>query len=268
MNGRIVFFTLISTFLLLALVVAVSAQTRTVGVSVGNKFRYDNTIIWSSNDTSATPPSILVDANNTQWKERTVTAISGTNITGQMTTHCKNGTEITVGGWVDVDTGDSLNIALVFISANLSAGDSIGTNASITTWIINETVSRTYLNGVRDTNHVNITSSSSDGTHTYRTNVHAYWDKATGVLVESLYENINQTGAYTTIGSSGQRIISSDLWIVPEFPTWTPALLMLIVLTSATMVIARQKQPKRPPPLNPPSFYSLRSCVRALSECE
>jgi len=36
-NSRIVLLTSISTFLLLALVVAASAQTRTVGVSVGNK---------------------------------------------------------------------------------------------------------------------------------------------------------------------------------------------------------------------------------------
>ena len=238
-------FNLISTFLLLALVVATSAQTRTVGVIVGNKFRYDSTLSWSSNDPNATPPSGLVEANNTQWRETTVTAISGTNVTGQSTTHFKNGTEITVGGWVDVDTEDSVNITLAFISANLAAGDSIGTNASFNTWIINETVSRTYLSGVRDTNHINLTSSSSDATHTYRVNIIAYWDKATGVVVESLYEVTNQTGAYTTTTSIGAQIISSDLWIVPEFPTWTPALLIVIVLTSATMVIARQRQPKR-----------------------
>jgi hypothetical protein len=242
MNGRIVLLNLISTFLLLALVVAASAQTRTVGVSVGNKFRYDRTASWSSNDPNATPFSSLIEYNNTQWREITFTAISGTNVTGQLTNHYKNGTEITTDCWIDVSTGIGENMTFLLISANLTAGDSMGTSAFYNTQILNETVSRTYLSGVRDTNHIN--STSSDGTQTYHTNI--YWDKATGVLVELLQETTNQTGTYITTWSSGTQIISSDVWTVPEFPTWTPALLILIVLTSATMLIARQKQPKTP----------------------
>jgi hypothetical protein len=104
-------------------------------------------------------------------------------------------------------------------------------------------VPRTYQNGlVRNTNHLDVNSSS--GTQSYR--VDLYWDKSTGVFVEMLQENTNQTGAYTTTWSLDAQIISSDVWTVPEFPTWTPALLILIALTSATMVIARQRQPKRP----------------------
>ncbi|MCJ7634616.1 hypothetical protein MUP77_19770 [Candidatus Bathyarchaeota archaeon] len=237
---------MISTFLLLALVVEASAQTRTVGVSVGNKFRYDRTAHWSSNDPNATPSSSpdyarALEYNNTQWREFTVTAISGTNVTGQLTNHYKNGTEDTTGGWIDVSTGMGANLTFFLISANLTAGDSLGTYGPYNT-TITETVSRTYLSGVRDTNHIN--STSSDGTQTYRTNM--YWDKSTGVLVGFLSETTNQTGIYITTWSGGTQIISSDVWIVPEFPSWTPALLMLIVLTSATMVIARQKQPKRP----------------------
>jgi hypothetical protein len=239
MNSRIVFFTLISTLLLLALVVEASATTRTVGVSVGNKFRYSPTVSWSSNDTSATPPPDLVDANNTQWGEVTVTGISGTNITTQITNHYKNGTEATpVSGWKDVNTGAG-NMSIFVISANLTTGDSVFTSSS---WIINETVPRTYSGVKRDTNHLNMTLSSG----TQITGYDFYWDKSTGVLVETLQETTNQTGTYTTTWSEDLQIISSDVWIVPEFPTWTPALLMLIALTSATMVIAKQKQPKRP----------------------
>ncbi len=242
MNSRIVLLNLISTFLLLALVVAASATTRTVGVSVGNKFRYDRTASWSSNDPNATPFSSLIEYNNTQWREITFTAISGTDVTGQWTEHYKNGTEITTGAWIDVSTGISENITFILISANLTAGDSLGTYGLYNTSIINETVSRTYLSGLRDTNHIN--STSSDGTQTYRTNM--YWDKSTGVLVELLQETTNQTGTYITTWSSCTQIISSDVWTVPEFPTWTPALLILISVTSATIVIVRQRQPKRP----------------------
>jgi hypothetical protein len=243
MNGRIVFFTLISTFLLLALVVAASAQTRTVGVSLGNTFRYGVAVSWSSNDPSATPPSELVDANNTQWADLTITAISATNLTGQMTAHYKNATEATSGGWVDVNIGDGENLTIFVISANLAQGDSIYNSSQYTTATINETVSRTYSSGPRDTNHLNITGSPGIG-QSY--SAEYFWDKSTGIAVELLREYTNQTGAYTTTWSEDVQITSSDLWTVPEFPTWTSTLLILIAITSTTIVIARKRQPKRP----------------------
>jgi hypothetical protein len=241
-NSRIVLLSLISAFLLFGLVVAASAQTRTVGVSVGNMFKYSVTAGWSSNDPSATPPSDLVDINNTQWTELTITAISGTNTTGQVTSLYKNGTEIISGGSVDVNTGDGENLTEIVISANLAAGDSVYTSSSYNTFIINETLPRTYSGGLaRDTNH--LTATSSSGYESYSTDL--YWDKSTGVLVGLLQETTNQTGPYTTTFSEDIHIISSNVWIVPEFPTWTSTLLILIALTSATMVIARQRQPKR-----------------------
>jgi hypothetical protein len=243
MNGRIVLLSLISAFLLVALVAGASAQTRTVGVIVGNKFRYGVAVGWSSNDTNATPPSFLVDANNTQWAELTITTISGTNVTGQMVAHYKNGTEISTGGWVDVNTGNGENLTVLIISANLAKGDSIY-NSSSNTGIINETMSRTYSSGIRDTNHVNVTISI--GTQSYI--MEYYWDKSTGVAVELLRESTTQTGAYTTTWSEDIQIIGSDLWTVPEFPTWTTTLLILIAITSAIMLIARQRRPKRPFP--------------------
>lgn len=240
MNSKIVLLNLIATFLLFALVVEASAQTRTVGVSVGNKFRYRATVGWSSNDTSATPDSYLGDANNTDWTEFTVTGISGTNITGQTITHYKNGTETTMSGWIDVNTGAG-NATMIFISANLAAGDSLYTS-SYNTWFINETVPRTYSSGVRDTNHIDVTGLSG----TVSSHYNVYWDKSTGVLVDQLRVITNQTGTFTATASLDVQIISSDAWIVPEFPTWTPLLLILIAVTSATIVIARQKQPKTP----------------------
>ena len=219
--------------------VTASAKPRTVGVSVGNKFRYSVTVSWSSTDPNATPPSCLVEYNNTQWLEITITAISGTNITGQTTIHFKNGTETTAGGWLDVSTGDGVNITSFIISANLTAGDSAYTSSPFNTWIMNETVPKTYLSGVRDTNHLDMLNPTG-----CRTNL--YWDKSTGIWVESSQETTNQTGAYTTTWSQHAQIISSAVWTVPEFPAWTPALLILTVLTSATIVIARQRQPRRP----------------------
>jgi hypothetical protein len=241
MNSRVISVNLTSTFLLFALVVVASAQTRTAGVSLGNKFRYTPIVSWSTNDQSAAPPPSLVDNNNTQWLEVTITAISGTNVAGQTTRHFTNGTETTTGGWVDVNTGDGENITTLIISANLAGGDSVYTSSPYDAWIINETVLGKYKSGLRETNHLNITSSS--GTASYSSN--SYWDKSTGVEVELILEATNQTALYTTTWSLDFQIISSDIWTVPEFPAWTPALLILIALTSATMVITRQRQPKR-----------------------
>jgi hypothetical protein len=242
MNSRIVLLSLISIFLLFALVVATSAQTRTIGVGVGNTFTYGVTVSWSSNDTTATPPSYLVDANNTQWAELTITAISGTNVTGQTTVLYKNTTQITSGGWADVNTGSGENLTVLIISANLAKGDSIYNSSQYNTETINETVSRTYLSGPRDTNHINVSTLS--GTQSMTTDY--YWDKSTGVAVELLRGFTNQTGAYTTTWSEDLQITNSNVWTVPEFPTWTSALLILIAVTSATIIIARKRQPKRP----------------------
>jgi len=130
MGKKIVSLTLLLVFLLFAMVMTASATTRIVGVNVGDWFKYsDITVNWSSNDPSATLPEVYKDLNETQWFDVTVTLISGTNITGQLTTHYKNGTETTFGGWVDIDTGNGENLTLGFISANLVAGDTLYTSA-------------------------------------------------------------------------------------------------------------------------------------------
>lgn len=246
MNRRIVSLNLMLTFLLFALVATASAQTRTVGVSVGNNFKHSVSVSWSSNDPTATPSQDLVNENDTQWMQLNVTAISGTNITGQLTTHYRNGTETINGGSVDVNTGASENLTTSFIiSANLAAGDSLYNSSQFNTVTINETVPRTYSGSVtRDTNHLNVTSSGEGLSE----QVNLYWDKSTGILVEVLIETVNQTAAYTTTSSLDAQIISSDIWTVPEFPNWTLAMLTLIALTSAIIIIARQKRLKRPLP--------------------
>ncbi|MGB8780954.1 MAG: hypothetical protein WCD81_09955 [Candidatus Bathyarchaeia archaeon] len=243
MNCRIVLLSLISAFLLLAFVVEASAQTRTVGVSVGNTFTYSAIAGWSSNDPNATPPSGLVELNKTQWLEVAVTAISGTNITGQLTSHYKNGTEITSGGWVDVDTGGSVNLTTWFISANLVRGDLMYTLSPYNTTTINETVTRTYANGVRDTNHVNLTSVSTSSLGNLSLATNLYWDKSTGVVVEFSTGESNQTGTHTTTWSEGLQISDSNVWTVPEFPIWTTPLIML---SAVAVIIARKRQPRRP----------------------
>jgi len=209
MNCRTVWLNLISMLLLFALVMAASAQIRAVGVNVGDTFKYSFSVSWSSNNPTATPPQDLINENDTQRIQVAITAISGTNITGQMTFDYKNGTQTTEGGWVDINTGDGANLTQFISSANLAAGDSLYNSSSSAT--INDTVSKTYSSGVRETNHLNVTSAGGG----MSTQTDFYWDKSTGILVDALFENVNQTDGFTITSSTDIQIISSDIWTVP-----------------------------------------------------
>jgi hypothetical protein len=238
MGKKTVLSTLIFILLMFAAVVMASAQTRTVGVSIGNSFRYSLNVAWSSDDPNATIDPGLKNDNDTQWLQSTVTVISGTNITGQVTAHYRNGTETINGGWVDVNTGNGENLSTLFISANLNAGDSIYNSSSYNSFTINDTVQRIYSSGVRSTDHIRVTSSYL--TQSYDSSY--YWDIPTGVLVEVIQTTVNKTGAYTTTSSLDLQIISSDAWTVPEFPNLTLALLMLIALTPAILFLSKRGQ--------------------------
>jgi len=209
-----------------------------VGVNIGDKFRYDVTPTWSSTDPTATTPPFVVDYSNTEWVEISVTGISGTNITGQNTKHYKNGTETTVNGWVDVDSGNG-SLTSFFISANLTAGDLVYTSPFHIGEFINETVPRTYLSEVRQTNHLN--KVSIGGSSNQSTNL--YWDQLTGVLVDMFIQNTYLTGGYTNSWSVEFEIISSDLWVVPEFPTLTAVLLTLSLLAVVITIYKRRLKP-------------------------
>lgn len=90
MNKKMVLLTLVSVFLLSAMVVTSSAQPRIVGVNVGDWFKYgDITVTWSSNDPNATfpPPGYegWEELNETEWMLISVEDIFSTNITFQST---------------------------------------------------------------------------------------------------------------------------------------------------------------------------------------
>lgn len=249
MNKKIVLLTSFSVFLLSAMVVkSVVAQPRTVGVAAGNWFKYGTfDVDWSSNDPNAKfPPSgweVFADLNKTEWELIRVEDISGTNVTIQATSHFKNETETFEGGCVNIDTGDG-NMSLVVISANLNANDALYTSGSYSTWKINETIVRAYPNGARETNLLNMTYEHSwtvnETQNYYYFTMNFYWDKSTGILVEDYYELINQTGEYLTTWSALAGITESNVWVVPEFPTWTAILIVFVIITAATVFYKRR----------------------------
>lgn len=231
-------------------------QSRIVGVAVNDRFKYgDIDINWDFSELNATlsmfPSSISSLLPNLELLEEiseaklmllSVEDVSGTNINFQATTHLENGTERTFNGYVDVDTGEG-NMTFLAISANLDQNDSMYTSGDYSTWKINETLVKTYPNGVRETNHLNLTQefSWSLGIAIYAVfSISLYWDRATGILVETSGKGTIQIEEKLTTWSMLMRITESDVWVIPEFPKWTPMLVTLIALAVALAIYKRR----------------------------
>jgi len=239
---KIVLFTLLSVFLLFLTVLISSAQERIVGVAEGDWFKYgDFDVDWSSTDPNATFPPLggewVVEINETEWMLMSVQNIfSSRAIFFQTLKHFKDGTERTEGGYLDIDTGlgnlsSILSTPCMVISASLDVNDTVYTHHPFSAWKINETIIRAYPDSVRETNHLNMTSEHSwivnETLYDFR---NYYWDRSTGILVEYSFEEIKQTEEYQTTWSISYRITESNVWTVPEFPTWKSILLILIVI--------------------------------------
>jgi hypothetical protein len=254
MKQKLVLLNFISAFLLSAMVVtAAAAQERTVGVAEGDWFTYEIDASWNSTDPNAPfPPQAYGDwetMNGTEWAKITIGEISGTNISLQYLSHFKNGTEETGDGYIDIDTGDSANAAFTIIAANLDINDNLYTSGNYSTWAINETITRTYPDGVRNTNHVNMTFGNAWAVNEtechYYYYVNFYWDKETGMLVEDSFAESNQTGEYLTTWSVTSTIKDSSAWVIPEFPVGSSILVISVVLTVTIVGIKRRLTKKQ-----------------------
>ena len=263
MKKKTVLSALALVFLLSALVVASSSQERTVGITVGDWFKYGNfNVSWSSTDPNATfpPPGgeQLEEMNETEWMLVSIENISRTWIFLEIVKHFKDETEKTENGSVDIETGSGIMFGRI-ISANLNVNDTIYPDPPpfsppFSTWKICETIVRTYPDGGRETNHLNTTQEWNFTLYkdSWAINVtgHAvidfYWDRPTGILVEYSYNVIEHVGEYVTTTVVSYRITESNVWIVREFPSWTLitfiliTVLILVVITAAIVIYKRR----------------------------
>ena len=231
MNKKIILLALVSVFLLSAMIAASPAQTRTVGVSKGDWFKYNVNFNWTSTDPSATTP---ISLNETERTMIVIMGVSGKNVSGQLTTYYKNGTEETVGGYVDIETGEGENMTMFVVSADLGENDTIYTSNEWSDAKINETVVRTYPDSVRDTNHLNITATFYSEESYQSMSLNYYWDKSTGILVELSEVVATVTYGYLTFSSLLSRITDSNVWTIPEFPSY---LILLLFMTATLLAV-------------------------------
>jgi len=179
-------------------VVPVWATNYNVGIEVGDWIKY---VVYG------TVPQL----DQYEWVKMEVQSLSGTEITVLATIHYEDGREETNTINWDVETGGQPWI----VPADLSKGDAF--RIGYATWIINDTVTRTYAGASRSVNLLNVSEYDVD------TEMVAYWDQTSGVLVELILNKSSPTeswaGGYTAIETS---IWSPTLQATAELSSDTP----------------------------------------------
>ena len=164
-------------------VVPIWAANYSVGVEVGD---------WIKYHVYGTIPGL----EEYDWVEMEVQSLSGTEITILATIHYKGGGEETNTINWDVETGSQPWI----IPADLSKGDTF--RLGYISWIINDTVTRTYAGRSRSVNLLSVSEYDID------TEMVTYWDQTSGVLVELFLNRSSPTESWT----GGYTAIETNIW--------------------------------------------------------
>jgi len=199
------------------------AQQSNVGVHVGDAFKYSVSgfsELFSWNMTSS-------DGWSVDFIDVYVKEISDNYVTFWGQFSFKNGTK----------TNDALisrehlsEVYLFVIESDLTEEDFINlvnTHSDIYDIELTETVFRNYMGLERETYHVvwRIKSGNYAGY-----GIFAYWDKPTGILVQmSIFDN---QGEEEEVEVLSYELMNTNLWIIPEFPSWT----ILPLCFTATLV--------------------------------
>jgi hypothetical protein len=168
------------------------AQTRVTGVKAGDYFIYAAESFYTSDNASMVPPSMVELANATDQYRIDIQGVSEVNVTESYTWSLSNGTEYAYLVTQDVVSGQSYYQSFnvppleILTGANITVGSLLHPNGNDTI-TVNQTISRNYSSGARDTNVIEISRSiidnSTDNTATGISTTKFYIDKATGVIV-------------------------------------------------------------------------------------
>jgi hypothetical protein len=247
---------LLSVFLLSAMTVPILSQDVTVGVSVGDWFKYETRILdWIAEPDVPFPPDQYVEMlytyNETDWQKLTVTDIAGSNVTLDVLLHWKNGTETTYELETNITSSQTPPEALTVVPANLEAGDQVKTTFLLSGVItyppryINETILMDYETGTRETNVLDY----EHPTWAPESSIHSttLWDKETGVLVKNYVVFLNNTSmlGYDYSVTFEIELVEANLWVIPEFPTGTAMLLIFVAITVSISILHKRPKWKR-----------------------
>ena len=212
MKERLLTITLILSFLFVFFTRAFSTETWTPGVSKGDFFCYEMYGVFTSSDSYDVIEVPSFEQNNTDRVRIDIAGVSGSIILQIYTLYFENVTEkFELKTDLDPSNTGELSFSergVPICAANLEVGDSLST-VELT---VNETLSRSYLSGERETNYVSWNTPLDYGA--------CYFDKKTGILVE-----LNRTHIYTNpmtdkviTKADIVKMIDSSFWSAQEIP--------------------------------------------------
>jgi hypothetical protein len=238
MNTRLATAISLSIILCVGFVGQAFAQVIVPGVVPNDTFRYEVKTHFSSDNTSATVPAGLIDYNNTSQFKVVISSVSGVNATATYIWDFVNGTEIPFLLTQDVFSGLSYYKSFsvppieILVGANIVSGGLLhpGGNDTIT---VNQTISRNYASGERETNVIEFTdpivNSETDNTTVGMSTDTYYIDKATGVLVEQ----DSKIEHYVNPAES-----QSLVWKLKETNSWNASAPLAVSLTISLVLAA------------------------------
>jgi len=185
------------------------------GVRSGDEFVYDIKSYFTSSTPDLTVPVAVEEINMTEWIKIAVTKVDGAEVTFATTWHFKNGTQLQGNGNVNVETGIKYppNGFWQIYIANLKENARvrpIGPDRST----INETTTRNYASGSRETNHISLEFvyvDSNNASTRWLEYQNIFFDKSVGILVEFSDKSI-----YTN-----PDVIITQVWTLKETNRWT-----------------------------------------------
>ncbi len=218
------------------------AQSALPGVEAGDSFVYSINTYWTSTNSSRTVPEYLVLNNQTKWFNVSVSQVLGANVSATNSWEYNNGTRGDSLVQMEVANGtvffaiEGLPAFTGFYPANLNANDLIRPLATDGPRI-NETISREYASGNRDTNVLTFSYEVTDNTNSSIGNetVTNHIDRATGVLIEQIIytEFPDQTG------SIEWKLTSTNVWNVSAQPmSWLEIIAIVVVAIIVVAVVA------------------------------
>ena len=223
-RSRVILITILAVIVIIAaflIFTYLGSQSNLVagpGVKVGDEFTYDIKSYWSSQDPDALPSDSFLEFNLTEWYKVTVTDVSGAVVSVNTRWRFNNGTEIEAASSIDVETGIPYPTTGFYpiYAANLKAGDKVrplGPDRST----INETTTRQYASGTRETNRISLVQEAYDAddptyTRTWTETTTTNFDKQTGMLVELRDTNVYKNPDITL--TLLWTLIDTDVWAV------------------------------------------------------
>ncbi len=241
------FFLLLTVMLVGSLNVAFGEMMSTVRVAQGDFFRYDYVSYFSSSDPHTEIPNDLKWINQTNYFMINVTGVSGASVNFETMYRGLNGSSVTGVCNMNVGTGmttisgyggpSSAN-SFYFMARGVGMMGRMFPSSTLSP-TINDTFSMPYLGSSRLTNHF-VTNENNTLLGVYNS-MDIYYDQATGVMVKWRQETIQTSGATQTNSTQMMNITSSNIWVIPEFPTTAIVPILTVCVASTLLAIGITK---------------------------